>query len=115
MLSSNSTPAIKLINFNKVCNLVKYDLMTKFDDTVLSVGKVKHKVKLNIITLRINFKRNAHKNKTLDIATINNMVDTITLDLNANNLIPATFNSNIFSIEQKQFTTYININLKESS
>lgn len=112
MISSNSTPSIKLIDFNKVCALVKYDLMTKFADSVL-YGKVNHKVKQNIITLIINFKRNAHKNKTLDNDSINNMVGTITRDLKANNLIPSTFNSTIFKIEQKQFTTYLTVNLKE--
>lgn len=115
MISTNSTPAIKLIDFNKVCTIVKTDLMAKFGDTVLSVGKVKHKVKLNIITISINFKRNAHKNKTLDTDTINNMVDDITLDLKSNNLIPSSFHTTIFKIEQKQFTTYLTLNLKEST
>ena len=115
MISSNSTPAIKRIDFNKVCTLVKNDLITKFADTVLSVGKVNHKVKQDIITLSINFKRNAHKNKTLDTDTINNMVDTLTVDIKGNNLIPSTFHTTIFKIEQKQFTTYLTINLKESS
>lgn len=115
MISSNSTPAIKLIDFNKVCSLVKNDLMTKFADTVLSVGKVNHKVKQAILTLIINFKRNAHKNKTLDNTTINNMVETITGDLKGNNLIPSTFNATIFRIEQKPFTTYLLIILKEST
>lgn len=85
--------------------------MSNFGDTVLSVGKVNHKVNHNIITITINFKRNAPKNKTLDTATINNMVDT----LKGNNLIPSTFNATIFRIEQKPFTTYLTINLKESS
>lgn len=115
MISTNSTPTIKLIDFNKVCNLVKNDLMPKFADTVLSVGKVKHKVKHSILTIIINFKRNAHKNNTLDTATINNMVDAITVDLKCNNLIPSTFHTTIFKIEQKQFTTYLTFNLKEST
>lgn len=89
--------------------------MTKFGDTVLAVGKVKHKVNHDILTLRINFKRNAPKNKTLDTPTINNMVETITVDIKCNNLIPSTFNTTICRIEQKQFTTYITINLMLST
>lgn len=112
MISTKATTGIEPIDFNKVCNLVRNDLMTKFGDTVLSVGKVKHKVNNAILTLIINFKRKAPKNKTVDTATINNMVEFLTADLKCANLIPSTFHTTIFKLEQKQFTTNLSINLK---
>ena len=53
MISTKATTGIEHIDFNKVCNLVKNDLMTKFADTVRSVGKVKHKVNPAIPTISI--------------------------------------------------------------
>lgn len=113
MISSKTTTGIQQIEFNKVCYLVKSTLMTKFADTVLSVEKVNHKVKHAILTLSINFKRNAPKNKTVDSSTINHMVDVLSADLKCAKLIPSTFHTSIFNIEQKPFTTYISVNLKE--
>lgn len=115
MISTKATTGFEPIEFNKVCNLVKNTLITKFGDTVLSVEKVKHKVKHAILTLSINVKRNAPKNKTLDTSTINNMVDVLTADLKCAKLIPSTFHTTIFKIEQKQFTTYLSVNLKEDT
>lgn len=113
MISTKATTGIEPIDFNKVCNLVKTDLISKFGDTVLSVGKVKHKVNHSILTLIINFKRKAPKNQTVDTTTINNMVEFLTADLKCANLIPSTFHTTIFKLEQKQFTTNLTINLKE--
>ena len=112
MISTKATTGIEPIDFNKVCNLVKNDLMTKFGDTVRSVGKVKHKVNHSILTLIINFKRKAPKNQPVDTNTINNMVEFLTADLKCANLIPSTFHTTIFKLEQKQFTTNLSINLK---
>lgn len=113
MISNKATTGIEPIDFNKVCNLVKTDLISKFGDTVLSVGKVKHKVNHSILTLIINFKRKAPKNQTVDTDTINNMVEFLTADLKCANLIPSTFHTTIFKLEQKQFTTNLTISLKE--
>lgn len=112
MISTKATTGIEKITFNKVCNLVKNDLISKFGDTVLSVGKVTHKVNHSILTLSINFKRKAPKNKTVDTETINNMVEFLTADLKCAKLIPSTFHTTIFKLEQKQFTTNLSINLK---
>ncbi len=112
MISTKATTGIEKINFNKVCNLVKTDLISKFGETVRSVGKVKHKVNHSIITISINFKRNAPKNQSVDTATINNMVEFLTADLKCAKLIPSTFHTTIFKLEQKQFTTILSINLK---
>ena len=110
MISTKATTGIEHIDFNKVCNLVKNDLMTKFADTVRSVGKVKHKV--NHATLTINFKTKSPKNTPVDTNTINNMVEFLTADLKCANLIPSTFHTTILKLEQKQFTTILIINLK---
>lgn len=112
MISTKATTGIEKIDFNKVCNLVKNDLISKFGDTVLAVGKVKHKVNHAILTIIINFKRKAPKNQTVDTATINNMVEFLTADLKCTKLIPSTFHTTIFKLEQKQFTTNLSINLK---
>ena len=112
MISTKATTGIEKINFNKVCNLVKTDLISKFGDTVRSVGKVKHKVNHSILPLIINFKRKAPKNQPVDTNTINNMVEFLTADLKCANLIPSTFHTTIFKLEQKQFTTNLSINLK---
>ena len=90
----------------------KNDLMTKFADTVRSVGKVKHKVNPAIPTISINFKRKAPKNTPVDTNTINNMVEFLTADLKCANLIPSTFHTTILKLEQKPFTTILSINLK---
>lgn len=110
MISTKATTGIEHIDFNKVCNLVKNDLMTKFADTVRSVGKVKHKVNHAILT--INFKKKAPKNTPVDTNTINNMVEFLTADLKCANLIPSTFHTTILKLEQKPFTTILSINLK---
>lgn len=112
MISTKATHGIQPIDFNKVCNLVKTDLITKFPETVLCVGKVKHKVNHAILTIIITFKRNGPKNNHVDDATINNMVEFITADLKCANLIPSTFHPTILKLEQKQFTTTLCINLK---
>lgn len=112
MISTKATTGIEHIDFNKVCNLVKNDLMTKFADTVRSVGKVKHKVNPAIPTISINFKRKAPKNTPVDTNTINNMVEFLTADLKCANLIPSTFHTTILKLEQKPFTTILSINLK---
>lgn len=112
MISTKATTGIEHIDFNKVCNLVKNDLMTKFADTVRSVGKVKHKVNPAIPTISINFKRKAPKNTPVDTNTINNMVEFLTADLKCANLIPSTFHTTILTLEQKPFTTILSINLK---
>jgi hypothetical protein len=44
---------------------------------------------------------------------ISNMVEYIVADLKCNRLIPASFHSTIFRVNNTQFTTYLNINLKE--
>ena len=67
MISTKATTGIEHIDFNKVCNLVKNDLMTKFADTVRSVGKVKHKVNPAIPTISIKFK---HRRTRLSIQTL---------------------------------------------
>ena len=110
MISTKDTTGIEHIDFNKVCNLVKNDLMTKFADTVRSVGKVKHKVNRAILTNKK--KRKAPKNTPVDTNTINNMVEFLTADLKCANLIPSTLHTTILKLEQKQFTTILIINLK---
>lgn len=111
MISTKATTGIEQIDFNKVCNLVKTDLLSKFSDTVLSIGKVKHKVNHAILTIIVNFKRKEPKKQPIDKTTINNIVEFLTADLKCANLIPSSFKPTIFKIEQKHFTTIFTFNL----
>jgi hypothetical protein len=113
MITNKAKTGIEPIDFDQVCFLVRNDLQTKFADHIYSVGKVKHKVNHAILTLGITFKRKGKKNQPLETDLISNMVEYIVADLKCNRLIPASFHSTIFRVNNTQFTTYLNINLKE--
>lgn len=112
MISTKATTWIEPINFNKVCNQVASDLLTKFPDTVMS-AKVKHKVNHSILTLVVNIKKKGHKTKQIDNSILETMVEYIAANLKCNKLIPPSFKPTIDKIDRRKFTTILSINLKE--
>lgn len=113
MITNKAKIGIEPIDFNKVCNLVKTDLLEKFKDNVLSVRSVKHKVNHAILTLTITFKRKGPKNQAIDTDTIDSMVDYLVVDLKCSKLIPKGFHAAFFKTENTQFTTILTISLKD--
>lgn len=111
MIANKAKTGIEPIDYNRVCEQVASDLVSKFPDKVKSVGKPKHKVNHAVLTLTVKIKRLGTKNQLLDAGTINTMVDYITANLKANQLIPNNFHST-HSVVQHQFTSIITINLK---
>lgn len=111
MIANKAKTGIEPIDYNRVCEQVASDLVSKFPDKVKSVAKPKHKVNHAVLTITAKIKRLGPKNQYLDAGTINTMVDYITANLKANQLIPNNFKST-FSVVQHQFTSIITINLK---
>lgn len=112
MITNKAKTGIEPIDFNKVCKLVTNDLLEKFNENVLFVRSVKHKVNHAILTLTINFKRKGPKNQTIDTDTLNAMVEYLVANLKCSKLIPKGFHATVFKTEQHQFTTILTINLK---
>ena len=113
MITNKAKTGIEPIDFNKVCNQVASDLLTKFSETVLSAD-VKHKVNHSILTLIVNFKKKGPKTKPVDNNILETMVEYIAANLKCNKLIPPGFKPTIYKIERRKFTTILSINLKEN-
>lgn len=112
MITNKARTGLEPIDFNKVCNQVASDLLTKFPDTVMS-AEVKHKVNHSILTLVANIKKKGPKTKQIDNSILETMVDYIAANLKCNKLIPPSFKPTIYKIERRKFTTILSINLKE--
>lgn len=101
----NNVLALPGLNIESICTYTHSEIFSIFGDSIKNL-KVKHSIKLGVLSVKIHFKRNG-----LTDSQFNKMLDFLKVNLKTKNLVPYDFTVGV-SHEETKFTTDITLEIK---